>query len=555
VWIGTGSGISIYRDGWGKPNPAPPLLHLESLLAGGTSHTVLDDLRLGAGHNDLTFRFRALSFVDENHIAVRSRLEGLDEEWRSSVGPSQRELRYAHLPPGDYSLHLQAESADGVTSEVYRSALITVAPPFFRRPAVLALAALLAAALLFFSHRYVTQRRYALQLEAEVQRRIAQTREVEEELTRARRLESLAVFAGGVAHDFNNLLTVILGSLSIVRTRLKQYGADTRAVDAGEEAVGRATELTGQFLTFARGGSPVREVHDVAAIVRESAALVLAGTRVRSRLEIPPDLWCAEVDAGQIAQVFNNLLLNAVQAMPDGGSVRIIATNLERAPEPLPPNRAIHIAVEDDGPGISTETRDKIFDPFFTTKEAGRGLGLSSAYSIVNRHGGILSVAGDGADGTRFDVYLMATEGKPLPTPAPAPAPPSGSGRILVMDDEEDVRVVLRAMLEDLGYDVSCTRNGESAFEAYAEAHQRGARFDAVILDLTIRGGMGGAETIERLHELDSDVCAIVASGYSDDPVMADHEGYLFRAALAKPFSRSDLAHALERVLQAQRKV
>jgi signal transduction histidine kinase/ligand-binding sensor domain-containing protein/CheY-like chemotaxis protein len=545
IWIGTGFGLSIYREDWELPDPAPPLVGVESVLAGGTVHRLHADLELGSADNDLTFALRAVSFVDEDNISMRSRLEGLDDQWTSSVGPSRRELRYFHLPAGTYRLHLQAENVDGVKSEVYRSAWVTIAPPFFQRSSVLALAAIFVATLLYLAHRFLAQRRYARELEAEVDRRIARVREVEEELTRAKRLESLAAFAGGVAHDFNNLLSVILGNLSLMRTRV----GDARPLDAAEEAVWRATELTGQFLTFARGGSPVRKVSDVGAVVREAASLVMAGGNVRGQFAIPDDLWCAEVDVGQMSQAFNNLLLNAVQAMPDGGWVRITAANLERAPEPLPPNRAIRISVEDDGPGISPDVRDRVFDPFFTTKEQGQGLGLSSAYSIVSRHGGMLKIDTGSDRGAKFDVILMAAEGRPEPESATPPGPVSGSGRILVMDDDDDVRTVLQAMLEGMGYTVLCTHDGESALERYAEAIDRGNPFDAVILDLTVRGGMGGAETIERLVALDSEVRAIVASGYSENPVMAEHERYGFRGAIAKPFLPANLARVLQRVL------
>jgi signal transduction histidine kinase/ActR/RegA family two-component response regulator len=505
------------------------------------------NLELGHHDHDLTFNFRALSFTDEGRILIRSRLEGLDDEWSAAVGPSRRELRYLHVPPGRYRLHLQAESVDGAKSEIYRSAWVTVAPPFFRRPAVLALAVVIAVLLLYFAHRYLAQRRYALELESEVARRTAHIRQVEEELTRSKRLESLASFAGGVAHDFNNLLSVILGNLSLLRRHVH----DTAPLDRAEEAVGQATKLTGQFLTFARGGSPVRKVSDLEAIVREAAALVLAGAKVRPVFEIPDDLPCAEVDAGQMAQVFNNLLLNAVQAMPEGGLVRITASSLECAPAPLPPNRAVRISIEDEGPGISPEVRDRIFDPFFTTKEKGQGLGLASAYSIVNRHGGLLKTGTSNAQGARFDVILMATESRPVteqPTPAvPFPAP----GRVLVMDDDGAVRTVLRTMLEGMGYSVSCANDGESAVARYADALNCREPFDTVILDLTVRGGMGGAKAMERLVAMDPDVAGIVISGYSDDPVMAEPERYGFRCAIAKPFQPDKLARALRRVMEA----
>jgi len=545
MWIGTGNGVSIYRATWDPIEPAAPTVRVESVLAGGELYSLESDVSLSAHDHDLTFEIRALSFLDEDRILLRSRLEGLDDNWNVAGGRSHRELRFPYLPAGRYRLHLQAENVDGARSAVHQTAWITIAPPFFQRPAVVLIAALLGALLLYFPYRYLAQRRYAKELETEVARRTERIRKVEEELTRSRRFESLASFAGGVAHDFNNLLAVILGQLALLRSRVD----DDRPVERALDAVDQATKLTGQFLTFARGGTPVPRVLKIEGIVREAADLVLAGTNVQCVFEVAEDLPCVEVDPSQIAQVFNNLLLNAAQAMPDGGRVTVSLSRLDDLPDRNGSNRALRVSIQDEGPGIAPHAADRIFEPFFTTKEDGQGLGLASAYSIVNRHGGLLEAVPTTGTGARFDVTLTATEERPGARPDPQPAPAPGTGRILVMDDDDDVRAVLSVMLEESGYSVDETRDGKAAIGRYVGAMEVGEPFDAVILDLTVRGGMGGIEAIAQLREIDPGVRAIVISGYSEDPVMADHEGYGFRAAIAKPFSPDKLAHVLARVL------
>jgi signal transduction histidine kinase len=348
IWIGTNFGLSIYREEWERAEPVAPLVRLEWVLAGGEERELLEEIELRAHDNDLTFRARAVSFVDEGRVLLHSRLAGLEPAPQVTTGAARRELRYASLPPGRYRLEVQAESVDGTASDLVLSPWITIAPPLWRRPAFLGVAVLLLAGLLYLTHRFLAQRRYASELAAEVERRMARIREVEEELTRSRRLESLAVFAGGLAHDFNNLLTVILGNLSILRLRLAGREIDTRPLEDAEGAVKRATELTGQFLTFARGGGPIREVRDVAAIVRESAALVFAGTNATCDLRLSEGLWNAEVDAGQLTQVFNNLMLNAVQAMPGGGTVTVRAGNVEEVPAPMDAEKGVHVSISDE---------------------------------------------------------------------------------------------------------------------------------------------------------------------------------------------------------------
>ena len=381
-----------------------------------------------------------------------------------------------------------------------------------------------------------------------VMRDVTERERIEVELGKAQKLESLATLAGGIAHDFNNLLTAITGGLSLCRHRLKR-GQDVRELlEDIEQAASRARALTQQLLTFSRGGAPVRSLTAVGELVQQTALFTLSGSSANCEFRLPHDLWLADVDAGQISQVVQNLVLNAAQAMPQGGTLHITAANVSldgSGPITLPAGRYVRLSVADQGPGIAAEHRERIFDPFFTTKEQGSGLGLSISYSIVRRHGGLIHVDSTPGAGTTFDVYLPA---HPKTFDIPAENQPDlvpGAGRVLVVDDEESVRQVTRKALTTLGYEVALASDGTEAIALYREALCDGHRFDVVVMDLTIPGGMGGKDAIGRLRDLDPDVRAIVASGYSNDPIMADHQRYGFCGKIAKPFTLHDLSTAV----------
>jgi PAS domain S-box-containing protein len=401
-------------------------------------------------------------------------------------------------------------------------------------------------------------------------RDITRQRRTEEEMLKTSKLESVGVLAGGIAHDFNNVLTAVLGNILLARMDLPPEGAAARRLAEAEQACLRAKDLTQQLLTFARGGDPIRKTVSIGDLVRESANLALRGTNARSELHLPDDLWPVDVDPGQMAQVFNHLVVNARQAMPDGGVVRIRAANMPPAPpdrrhrSALPPEARVRITVEDHGAGIPEEHLSRIFDPYFSTKEQGSGLGLAIAHSVIAKHGGRIAVESRVGIGTAFLIDLPAARPRPgasVPEAladagretAPArtgEAPGRGKARILVMDDERPVKEVLGAILGHFGYEPDFARDGLEALEIYRAARDSGRPFDAVILDLTIPGGMGGKETIRRLLEIDPEVRAIVASGYSDDPVMADYRRYGFRGVVPKPFRFEELREVLERVLR-----
>ncbi len=369
----------------------------------------------------------------------------------------------------------------------------------------------------------------------------------EAELTRVDRLEALGVLAGGLAHDFNNLLATILGNVGLARMYAPQP-AVTELLGQAERATLRAKDLTHQLLTFARGGSPVRQTTGLEALVREAAGFALHGSKSRLRCCIPPDLWPVDVDSGQIAQVVQNLCLNADQAMPDGGELTVEAQNVACGTTdalPLAAGRYVCVRFRDTGSGIPKANLKRIFDPYFTTKSAGTGLGLTICHSIVAHHDGHLAVSSTEGVGTTFSLWLPAAAPAEPTGPTADVAPPSGAGRVLIMDDEDMLRDLVARMLAHLGYETAVAADGAAAVRLYQEAHEAGRRFDLVLLDLTVPGGMGGAEAVRRLRAFDPAVRAVASSGYSSDPVIARFRDYGFVGALAKPYQIADLARVV----------
>lgn len=384
---------------------------------------------------------------------------------------------------------------------------------------------------------------------------VTERKKLEEEVIKTCKLESLSIFAGGLAHDFNNILTAILGNINLMRL---QEGLPAELQDRltdAERACIRASGLTQQLLTFAKGGAPVKTLASLPDLLRESAGFVLSGSRVRSDFFLPPDIWPTEVDPGQISQVFNNLFINAMQAMPEGGVIKIAAENLalpENEPDtPLPPGRYVKIAVKDQGLGIPEKHLPKIFDPFFSTKQKGNGLGLTTTYSIVKKHLGLIRVESALGQGSTFYLYFPAAHPKTVLESNQDEIVLTGRGRILVMDDEPTILQMLGLMLEKLGYEAEFAADGAEALKLYEVARDRGQPFDAVIMDLTIPGGMGGREAVHMLRRLDPQARAVVSSGYADDPVMADYEHYGFDGAIAKPYRVATLSRVLNRLQAA----
>jgi PAS domain S-box-containing protein len=386
---------------------------------------------------------------------------------------------------------------------------------------------------------------------------ITQRQHMEQEAQRAQKLESLGLLAGGIAHDFNNLLSTILGNINLVRMYTDTDGDEKilKTLLRTEKAVSRAKNLTQQLLTFARGGDPIRKTHSIAKLVKESTSLSLRGSNVKCDTQLPADLWTVEVDEGQLIQVFNNLLINARQAMPEGGTIKLTAENitLDRSFDRLTKKGDyVKISVEDHGTGMPGEHLQKVFDPYFTTKENGSGLGLASSYSIVLKHEGYITVDSEVGQGTTFCVYLPASVGKADQIEGPQERPVPGKGRILVMDDEEMLLVMVEDMLAFLGYEAEGVCDGDEAIAFYTRAMKTGESFDAVVMDLTIPGGMGGEETIKRLLKIDPCIKAIVSSGYSNSPLMSNYKSYGFKERIVKPYTIEELSRALHAVLEGE---
>lgn len=383
-------------------------------------------------------------------------------------------------------------------------------------------------------------------------RDITEKKKMEDELSKVEKLESLGILAGGIAHDFNNILTTIMGNLSLALMNLKQEDQNFQKLMDAEKASLRARDLTHQLLTFSRGGAPIRKAASITELIRESSGFALRGSNVRCEINIPENVWPVKIDEGQISQVIHNLVINADQAMSEGGVIEITAVNttIKKNNElKLPEGKYVKTTIRDHGVGIPEGYLKKIFDPYFTTKQQGSGLGLAISFSIVKRHDGYIIVEPGSKSGTSFHVYLPASEKQAITRRSDAKRTVKGNGRILVMDDDESIREVIGYMLEKIGCEAGFAKDGKEAIELYRKAAESGDHFDAVIIDLTIPGGMGGKETIQELLKIDPDVRAIVSSGYSNDPVMAEFDKYGFKAVIAKPYKTSQLSKVLHKVL------
>ncbi len=389
-----------------------------------------------------------------------------------------------------------------------------------------------------------------------ISRDITESRLLEKEYYRAQKLESVGLLAGGIAHDFNNILTAILGNISLARMSARPEDEIYRRLIEAEKASERAQDLTRQLLTFSKGGAPLKKAISITHLIKETCDFALRGSRTKAVYNFPADISAVTVDEGQISQVINNLIINADQAMPEGGTIEVAAQNAvvqNGDPIPLAPGNYVKLTVKDEGIGISPENIRKIFDPYFTTKKRGNGLGLATSYSIIKKHDGHIAVESRPGEGATFSIYLPATEISPEDKINKDDIAVHGGGRILVMDDEESIRNVTGITLEKLGYEVECASDGGEALIKYQAALAAGRRYDAIIMDLTIPGGMGGQEAMEKLREIDPEVRAIVSSGYSNDPIVAEHIHYGFSGVILKPFKASELGRVVKGVIEGSR--
>jgi PAS domain S-box-containing protein len=390
-------------------------------------------------------------------------------------------------------------------------------------------------------------------------RDVTERKRIEEERLTTSKLESLGTLAGGIAHDLNNILTVISGNIGLAQIEAPSEGANLLSYLAkAGQAAQHAAHLSSQLLTFSKGGAPLKRITSISDLLGQAAEFSLYGSNLRADTDIPAELWKAEIDPGQIEQVINALMINAREAMPHGGTVRVSARNVELGEKHgafLPAGRYVKIAITDRGGGIDEELATRIFDPYFTTKPIGSGLGLSISYSIVKKHGGMLHLENSSPEGSTFAFYLPAADGELL---KPEPSPKEGvfhfnHQRVLVMDDEAAIRDLTSELLGTLGYEVTAVPDGAEAIKTYERALRHGEHFQAVILDATIRGGMGGLATIEQLRNLDPNVTAIICSGYSDEAALSEFLTYGFRGALPKPFTRNELAEVLRRASKPEK--
>jgi PAS domain S-box-containing protein len=378
---------------------------------------------------------------------------------------------------------------------------------------------------------------------------------LEEQLLRTQKLEAVGLLAGGIAHDFNNLLQGVFGNISMAKMASDKGGEVYGMLEKAEKALRLSMNLTKQLLTFSKGGEPVKKIISLQLVIKDSVKFALSGSNIEYSFDAVADLWPVEADGGQIGQVVQNIVLNAADAMPGGGTVVINARNFLLGEEGLLPlrcGRYVRIAIEDNGPGIPASYLGRIFDPYFTTKEKGTGLGLATSYSIIKKHGGVLDVKSEVGLGSTFFIYLPASDKELTPEPAGSGNLLPGQGKILVMDDERIVRTIVGQMLTAIGYEVDFADEGNEALKKYSAALESGRPFDAVILDLTVRGGMGGGDTIKKMREMDPSVRAIVSSGYSDDPIVANYADYGFKASLSKPFEVEELSGVLHALLSAE---
>lgn len=384
---------------------------------------------------------------------------------------------------------------------------------------------------------------------------VTERKKRQEEQVRMEKLESLGLLAGGIAHDFNNILTAVIGNISFAESLLDRSHPAYSILSNADLASQRAADLAKQLLTFARGGEPVKTVISVRRLVTDTASIVLSGSNVRCDIDIPDSTHTIDADAGQMSQVISNIIINAKQSMPDGGRLTITAENVSLGAdsgEQRVPGDYVRLTISDEGCGISPDNLDKIFDPYFTTKPNGTGLGLASAYSVVKRHGGSISVSSGRGQGATFAIHLPACmEAAAADSAAPVADGQNlqARGKILVMDDEELIRSLVVQLLDHLGFATETCTDGNEAISLYQASFLRGEPFAMVIMDLTIPGGMGGQEAAARIREIDPAACLIVSSGYSNDPIMSNYHDYGFSAVMTKPYRIEELRTVLSGIL------
>jgi len=404
----------------------------------------------------------------------------------------------------------------------------------------------------FISKRVSFQNRHFL---LSVARDISERKHTTAVLQKMEKLKSVGILAGGIAHDFNNILMGLFGNISLAKKDIPKDHPALKSLDLAEKSMNRAIRLTKQLLTFSKGSAPITDSVQLNSLIEDVVRFDLSGSNVKSVFGPSENIWPANVDKGQIQQVFSNFTINAKHAMPDGGKLNITFDNADISDKNVPgldPGKYIRITIADNGSGIKEDHLDKIFDPYFTTKQTGNGLGLATVYSIIRQHGGSVDVVSKLGEGTTFTVYLPASEADQMPEIRHDQAKATlsrQSGRILIMDDEQMVRTVVSAMLTKSGYSVETAVDGTQALKQYKLSMADASVFDAVIMDLTIPGGLGGKDVIKDILDIDPAARVIVSSGYTDDPIMANYAEYGFTGRIAKPYTLKMLTEVLAKIL------
>jgi PAS domain S-box-containing protein len=522
-------------------------------------HTLIDNIQDGL----FLIQDGKLKFVNEafSRIPGYTVDEVLGMEFQDFVAPEDRDMvvdRYVRMMKGEkvlsnYEFH-------GIRkNEKKRTTIYLVCSPIMYqgKPAVLG------------TVKDITKRKQLEEqmqlindeLEERIIERTTELKQTYKQLYHAQKMESIGILAGGIAHDFNNLLTVILGNISLAKSDIDPEDRVFNVLLEAEDASLRAKDLTQELLTFSKGGEPIKRTISIAKLIEDTVNFTIRGTNVTCKFEIPDNLYNIDGDDVQITQVISNIIINADQAMLEGGTIRVRCENVTISSEhentTLPENtNFIRISIEDHGTGISKEQISLIFDPFFTTKEKGSGLGLATAYSIIKKHGGQITVESEVGTGSTFYIYLPAAQEKVSPKADMdvIEKPSKGSGeRILVMDDDENIRFLLSEILTSYGYMTESACDGAQAIELYKKAYESTNQFDLVILDLTIPAGIGGKETIRELIKIDPDVKGIVSSGYSNDAIMANYRQYGFSGVISKPYRPDDLVRIVQDVLNSSK--
>jgi PAS domain S-box-containing protein len=522
-------------------------------------HTLIDNIQDGL----FLIQDGKLKFVNEafSRIPGYTVDEVLGMDFKDFVAPEDRDMvvdRYARMMKGEkvlsnYEFH-------GIRkNEKKRTTIYLVCSPitYQGKPAVLG------------TVKDITKRKQLEEqmqlineeLEERIIERTTELKQTYKQLYHAQKMESVGILAGGIAHDFNNLLTVILGNILLAKKDVDPEDRVFNVLLEAEDASLRAKDLTQELLTFSKGGEPIKRTISISKLIKDTVNFTIRGTNVTCKFEIPDNLYNIDGDDVQITQVISNIIINADQAMLEGGTIRVRCENVTISSEhentTLPENtNFIRISIEDHGTGMPKEQISLIFDPFFTTKEKGSGLGLATAYSIIKKHGGQITVESEVGTGSTFYICLPAAQEKVSPKADVdvIEKPSEGSGeRILVMDDDENIRFLLSEILTSYGYMTESACDGAQAIELYKKAHESTNQFDLVILDLTIPAGIGGKETIKELIKIDPDVKGIVSSGYSNDAIMANYRQYGFSGVISKPYRPDDLVRIVQDVLNSSK--